>query len=144
MSDQKRSRLAVVLKLARRREQEAGISRSRAEEQVGAAENEVSAAASRSNSSADGGTVADFKRQVDSTELRAQQVLEAEQTLQDRLSDAFQARAELLDSVRRRQSLERVDARHQKVRGIIAAQAAQRALDEMGSRRAASNDGSQL
>ena len=135
MSDRSRSRVGVVLRLARRRERAAGVASAEADDAAALAARKVEESTERARSERPATTsVADFQRQNDVAELRAKQVLSDEEERRERMSDAFEARSALLDSVRRRQSLERVDARHEKVRAVIAAQAAQRALDEMGTR----------
>ena len=144
MSEKKPNRISTVLRLARRRERDAGVNARRAEDEARASQERVAASIrhARSSAASRASSVAGFQHASQLDELRAQRVLDDEALHRDRMAAAVEARSVLLDAVRRRKSLERADDRHEKMRAVIATQAAQRALDEMGTRTNRTDEGS--
>lgn len=128
---QKKFRLASVLRLARHREEHATTAHYQSTKSLDSAVTTAEAAANNAKNKPAEGSVADFQRFADRAELRGQSALLSEQERRDRLAEEMVARSALLDQVRHRRGLEILEERHSKIRANLAAQAAERALDDL-------------
>ncbi len=128
---QKKFRLASVLRLARHREDHATADHHRSVQDLDAAASRAELAAAIAKAQPHGGSVLDFQRHANRAELRGQSAMSTEEVRRERLADEMQARAALLDQVRHRRGLEILEEQHSKIRANLAAQAAERALDDL-------------
>ncbi len=139
MADAQPNRLRSVLRLAKRNEESALRDAATAGRETRSAGEDAETSRRRLDElSTDEDHVTsadDFVKQRQRAALRADQARLADEALRERLQAELEARDQLRGAVRRRRSLEKLEGRRLATQASLAAQAAQRALDELASMR---------
>lgn len=142
MASENPSRLKSVLKLAKRTEESAMRDAATAQRRARDAGKDAEDSNRRLEELADEPMVTadEFRRHQQRAALRADQANLADEQLRDMLLEELEARELLRGAVRRRRSLEELEGRRIATQASLAAQAAQRALDELATMRRKSRE----
>jgi flagellar biosynthesis chaperone FliJ len=139
MNPKRRFRLETVLRVARLREKQAekDIAIRLRDEQKAEAEVLERTAVFESSRVADAADGATFASEASISRLRAGGVLSAEDARARAVDQLTAARDEWLRAARHRRSVDELKERHHAAHAMVAAQAAQRSLDDLARRRKA-------
>lgn len=127
----KRSRLAAVLRLAKHQEDAATAAHHKQQREVEEARKMFVAAQHRALPDESSGSIDDLQRQRDMKAASARTALAAQHELSHQIERAIQERNQMLGAMRHRRTVERIDDEHRKAWANLAAQAADRALDDV-------------
>ncbi len=128
---QKRSRLTAVLRLAKHKEDTSTASHHLQLEKVEEARKMFISAQNRAMPGEPVGSVDDLQRQRDLKAASARTALAAKHELARQIERSIEERNHMLADMRHRRTVERIDDEHRKAWANLAAQAADRALDDI-------------
>lgn len=142
MGERQRHRLKSVLKLAKRDEDSAVLDAATAQRRARDAVEDAEQTNRRLDELTPSSTVSasDFRRRQQRAALRADQAKLADEHLRELVREELEAREHLRGAIRRRRSLEELEGRRVATQAALAAQAAQRALDELAAMRRQSKE----
>ncbi len=127
----KRNRLAAVLRLAKHQEDAATASHHRQEQEVEQARKLFVAAQHRALPEDARGSIDELHRQRDMKAASARTAMAAQHELARQIERAIEERNQMFGAMRHRRTVERIDEDHKKAWANLAAQAADRALDDI-------------
>lgn len=127
----KRNRLAAVLRLAKHKEDTSTASHHLQLEKVEEARKMFISAQNRALPGEPVGSVDDLQRQRDLKAASARTALAAKHELARQIERSVEERNRMLADMRHRRTVERIDDEHRKAWANLAAQAADRALDDI-------------
>lgn len=126
----RRSRLAAILKVARMREDRTTAAHQRRLHEIEKARRLFIAAQHRAQPG-EADSVDELRRQRAKSESSARSALAAEERLVEQIEQSIEERNEMLSAMRHRRTVERIEDDHAKAWANLAAQAAERALDDL-------------
>lgn len=127
----KRQRLAAVLRLARHKEDLSTAAHHQRLREVEEAREMFIAAQHRAVPGDQSGSVDDLQRQRNLHAASARTALAAQRELSFQIQHSIQERSQMLADMRYRRTVERIDDDHRKAWAVLAAQASERALDDI-------------
>ncbi len=127
----KRSRLAAVLRLAKHQEDASTAAHYRRQREVEKAREMFISAQHRALPDEPVGSIDDLRRQRDLKSASARTALAAKRELANQIEHSIEERNQMLANMRHRRTVERIDDEHKKAWANLAAQAADRALDDI-------------
>jgi len=127
----KRNRLAAVLRLAKHQEDASTAAHHRQQQEVEKARTMFIAAQHRALPEEAAGSIDDLQRQRDLKAASARTAIAAQREVANQIERAIQDRNQMLGDMRHRRTVERIDDEHRKAWANLAAQAADRALDDI-------------
>lgn len=128
---QKRDRLAAVLKVARHREDKKTATHHARLREIENARQRFIEAQHRAKPEETGASVDELRRLREIHAASARSALAAESHLRGQLEQSVMERNEMLAAMRYRRTVERIDEKHKKAWATLAAQAADRAMDDI-------------
>lgn len=130
----RRSRLAAILRVARLRENEKTAAHESRLREIENARRLFISAQHRARPG-EAGTVDELQRQRTKSASSARTAIAAEEHLRAQIQQSIEERNEMLAAMRHRRTVERIDEEHSKAWANLAAQAAERAMDDVAMAR---------
>lgn len=127
----KRNRLGAVLRLARHREDSSTAAHHRQMREVEDARQMFVSAQHRATPDSSAGSIDDLQRKRDLLGASARTALAAQNELATQISRSVEERNRMLADMRYRRTVERMDDEHRKAWANLAAQASERAMDDI-------------